>query len=147
MILIIWNVLIDEVKYKIGIIVEGYNNNFYIKKYIKGCEFFEIVNGNKQRIELERIINLENFLNELREVYFGYDNYYYEVFVIKKIMIYFEDLMDIFNEIVLNLIYLVMFCRIGCGYSFKRGVLFFGKEYYDRFFNMFKDDFILLFIV
>jgi len=147
MIPIIWNVSIDEVKYKIGIIVEGYNNNLHTIKYKNGCEFFEIANGNKYRTESERIINLENLSNELREAHFGYDNYYHEVPVIKKIMTYFEDSTDIPNQIASNLIHSVMLCRIGRGYSFKRGVSPSGKQYYDRFFNMLKDDFIPLFII
>lgn len=146
MIPIIWSASVDDVKYKIGIMVEGYNNNLHTKKYEKGCEFFEIANGNKYRTESERIINLENLSNELRDAHFGYDNYYTEVPIIKKIMTYFEDSTDIPNEIALNLIHSVMLCRIGRGYSYKRGVSPSGREYYDRFFNILKDDFIPLFI-
>ncbi|MBZ9729988.1 hypothetical protein LB467_09850 [Salegentibacter sp. JZCK2] len=143
---IVWNASIDDVKYKIGIILEGYNNNLHTKKYEKGCEFFEIANGNKYRTESERVINLENLSNELREAHYAYDNYYHEVPVIKKIMTYFEDSTDIPNEVALNLIHSVMLCRIGRGLSYKRGVSPSGKVYYDRFFNMLKDDFIPLFI-
>lgn len=146
MIPIIWSASVDDVKYKIGIIVEGYNNNLHIKKYEKGCEFFEIANGNKYRTESERIINLENLSNELREAHFGRDNYYTEVPIIKKIMTYFEDSTDIPNEIALNLIHSVMLCRIGGGYTYKRGVSPHGRDYYDRFFNILKDDFIPLFM-
>lgn len=146
MIPIIWSASGDDVKYRIGIVLEGYNNNLHTKKYEKGCEFFEIANGNKFRTESERIINLENLSNELREAHFGYDNYYHEVPVIKKIMTYFEDSTDIPNQIALNLIHSVMLCRIGRGISFKNGVSPSGIDYYDRFFNMLKDDFIPLFI-
>lgn len=147
MIPIIWSTSVDEVKYKIGIIVEGYNNNLHTNKYKKGCEFFDIANGNKYRTKSERIINLENLSNELREAHFGYDNYYNEVPIVKKIMTYFEDSTDIPNEIALNLIHSIMLCRIGRGYSYKRGVSPSGKIYYDKFFNMLKDEFIPLFII
>lgn len=142
----IWSASVDEVKYKIGIIVEGYNNNLHTEKYEKGCEFFEIAKGNKYRTDSERIINLENLSNELREAHFGYDNFYNEVPVIRKILTYFEDSKDIPNQIALNLIHSVMLCRIGRGLTYSRGVSPKGKEFYDKFFNMLKDDFIPLFI-
>lgn len=143
---IIWGASSDEVKYKIGIMVEGFNNNLHTEKYKRGCEFFEIANGNKYRTKSERVINLENLSNELREAHFGYDNYYNEVPVIKKIMTYFEDSTDIPNEIARNLIHSVMLCRIGRGLSYKRGVSPSGKDYYIQLFNMLKDDFIPMFI-
>jgi len=146
MIPIIWGASVDDVKHKIGIMLEGYNNNLHTKKYKKGCEFFEIANGNKYRTENERIINLENLSNELRDAHYAYDNYYHEVPIIRKIMTYFEDSTDIPNEIALNLIHSVMLCRIGRGFSFKNGVSPTGREYYDKFFNMLKDDFIPIFI-
>ncbi|WP_435182353.1 hypothetical protein [Cellulophaga omnivescoria] len=146
MIPIIWGASVDNVKHKIGIMLEGYNNNLHTKKYKKGCEFFEIANGNKYRTENERIINLENLSNELRDAHYAYDNYYHEVPIIRKIMTYFEDSTDIPNEIALNLIHSVMLCRIGRGFSFKNGVSPTGREYYDKFFNMLKDDFIPIFI-
>jgi hypothetical protein len=143
---IIWSASLDEIKSKIGIIIEGYNNNLHTEKYTRGCEFFEIVNGNKFRTNSERIINLENLSNDLSEAHFGYDNFYNEVPVIREIMTYFEDSRDIPNEIAKNLIHSVMLCRIGRGMNYNRGVSPSGKDYYIQLFNMLKDDFIPIFI-
>ncbi len=142
----VWSSSIDEVKYKLGIILEGYSNNLHTTKYEKGCDFFEIANGNKYRTSSERIINLENLSNELREAHFGWDNFYNEVPIIKTIMTYFEDSTDIPNEVAKNLIHTVLLCRLGKGIRYNRGVSPIGKSYYNDFFNLLKDDFIPLFI-
>lgn len=143
---IVWSASVDEVKYKIGIILEGFNNNLHTSKYDKGSEFFKIAKGNKYRTSSERVINLENLSNELREAHFSWDNFYNEVPLIRDILTYFEDSTDIPNEVAKNLIHSVMLCRIGKGINYNRGVSSSGKEYYDEFFNMLKDDFIPSFI-
>jgi hypothetical protein len=144
---ILWSASTDEVKYKIGIILEGYNNNLHTTKHEKACEFFEIAKGNKFRTNSERIINLENLSNDIKEAHFGHDNFYNEVPLIKDILSYFEDSKDIPNEVAKNLIHSIMLCRIGRGLNYSNGVSPSGKGYYDSFFKMLKDDFIPLFII
>jgi hypothetical protein len=138
----IWELSQDAIKHKLGITIEGYKNNLHSFKYEKGSEFFDLVHGNNFRTQSEKIIALSGLTDELISANAGYDNYYYEVPIIAKILSYISSPKDLPVEISGELIKAVLKCRIGRGYSFENGVSPSGKPLYNQFFELMREDFV-----
>lgn len=132
----IWNCSSDEEKFRLGIMIEGYNNNLHQLKYQKAEEFFTNVEGNNFRTKSERTIALNNLADRLNDAHLGWDNFYHEVPIIEKILTYVDKSSDIPNEISNKLIRYVLKCRIGKNINYNRGVAPNAEEYYDSFFNL-----------
>lgn len=132
----IWHCCSDEEKYRLGIILEGYNNNLHQYKYQKGEEFFTTVQGNNFRTKSERTIGLNSLADRLNDAHTSWDNFYHEVPIIEKIMTYVEKSSDIPHEISNKLIRYVLKCRIGKRINYNRGVAPNAEPYYDIFFNI-----------
>jgi hypothetical protein len=143
----IWPYASDQEKYRIGIILEGYNTNLHEEKYKKGEEFFNLVSGNSYRTKSERIISLDNLSNQLYDTHYEWDNYYIEVPIIERIMTFIAKSSDIPEQIAPQLIKNILLCRIGKGMSYKRGVSPKGKPSYDSFFELLGDDYLVDFII
>jgi len=143
---IIWMSSPDEIKYKLGITLEGYNNNLHGNKYKNGITFFDVCKGNKYRSLSEKLVALETLSLELLDKHRGWDNFHYEVPIIEKIMGFIEVTEDIPYQIADSLILNIMLCRIGRGLSYCDGVSPRGKLYYDQFFNLLGDDYAPKFI-
>lgn len=139
---IIWENCNDEVKYKLGMLLEGYNTNLYQGKYKLGEEFFTIVNGNAFRTENEKTIILDNLLTELLEKHNGWDNYHKEAIVIDSISSYIQSHTDILLNNVSKLVKVVFMCRIGKGVEYCQGVSPRGKVYYDHILNLLSDTYV-----
>ncbi|CUU79185.1 Uncharacterised protein [Campylobacter hyointestinalis subsp. hyointestinalis] len=135
----IWENCNNEVKYKLGMLLEGYNTNLYQNKYKLGEEFFKIVNGNSFRTENERTIILDNLLTELLEKHNGWDNYQNEAIVVDSISSYIQEYSDILPNNVNKLVKVIFMCRIGKGVEYCQGVSPKGKLYYDNILNMLGD--------
>lgn len=144
---IVWDCSSDEEKYRLGIILEGYNNNLYKSKYNSGEEFFLSQRGNKFRTKSEKIVVLNNLIQRLRDTHYSWDNFYYEVPIISQISTYFENSADIPSEISSELIRTILLCRLGRGVSYKNGVSPGGKSYYDLFFSIIGEKYFPQFIV
>ena len=143
---IIWECSSDDEKYKLGIILEGYNNNLHKIKYDKGEEFFTTVKGNRFRTKSERVIALDNLSTRLKDSHYGWDNFYHEVPIIEKIMTYIEKSSDIPNQISRQIINTILLCRIGKGISYNDGISTGAKPYYDNFFKIMGEEHFLQFI-
>ncbi len=74
----IWESCNDEPKYKIGILLEGYNTNLHKEKYELGGEFLGVVGGNPYRTPNERAIIVDTLLDQLLEKHNGWDNFHHE---------------------------------------------------------------------
>lgn len=135
----IWNASPDEIKYKLGVVLEGYNNNLHKDKYKLGITFFDVCSGNKFRTHNERLITIEVLSQELLDKHRGWDNFYNEVPVIQNLMSFIETAADIPNGIAPSLIEIIMLCRIGRGVNFCNGVSPVGKQYYSHFFQILGD--------
>jgi hypothetical protein len=133
---IVWPCASDDEKYKLGIILAGYNNNLHKGKYTQGEEYFNTVKGNSYRPTSEKIIALANLATRLRDAHYGWDNFYYEGPVIERIMTYIEKSSDVSKEVSSDLIKTVLLCRIGKGISYNNGVSDRAKPYYDSFFSI-----------
>lgn len=135
----IWENCKDEPKYKIGIILEGYNTNLHKDKYDLGGEFFGVVGGNPYRTPNERAIIVDTLLDQLLEKHNGWDNFHHEAPVADSVASYIQEQSDILPNNVEKLVKVVMMCRIGRGVSYCSGVSPRGKEYYDHILSILGD--------
>jgi hypothetical protein len=143
---VVWGCCADEVKYKLGITLEGYNNNLHVEKYNKGQTFFNACNGNKYKSPSERIVALEALSTELLDKHRSRDNFYHEPAVIEKVVGYVQSQSDLPEQIAPSLIRTIMMCRIGRGVSYYEGVSPGGRKYYDAILAMLGDRFAPIFI-
>jgi hypothetical protein len=127
----LWNKCLDEPRYKLGIVLEGYNSNLYRDKYVLGEQFFAIVSGNAYRSANERVIIVDTLITELLEKHNGWDNFHHEAPVAANLWSYIPDQQSIFDNLAARLFKTVLLCRIGRGVPYNDGVSPGGKRYYD----------------
>jgi hypothetical protein len=135
----VWQNCNDEVKYKLGILLEGYNTNLYEDKYALGEQFFQVVSGNSFRTENERIIIIDSLLDTLLEKHNGWDNFQHEAIVADSLSSYIQEHNDILPNNANKFVKVIMMCRIGRGISYNDGISPRGKPYYDNFIAMLSD--------
>ena len=128
----IWANCRDEPKYKIGIILEGYNTNLHKEKYELGEQFFQVVGGNPYRSPNERAVIIDTLLDQLLERHNGWDNFHHEAPVADSLASYIQEQNDILPNNAEKLVKVVLMCRIGRGVSYCGGVSPRGKGYYDH---------------
>jgi hypothetical protein len=127
----LWGSCLDEPKYKLGIVLEGYNTNLYKDKYILGQQFFEVVSGNPYRSLSERIIILNELITDLLDKHNAWDNFHHEPPVAANLCSYISDQSSIFPNLAERLFKTVLICRIGRGVTYNNGVSPRGKPYYE----------------
>jgi hypothetical protein len=142
----IWDSSLDQVKVKLGIILEGFNSNLHTAKYQKGEEFFDVVSGNSYRTKSQKLVLLNQLVEDLKAAHSGLDNFYHEVPVIEKILTFIQKPDDIPNELSYGLIVVILKCRIGRGVNYRNGVSPQGKPLYDQFFNIMREDYLPQFL-
>jgi hypothetical protein len=128
----IWMNCGDEPKYKLGIILEGYNTNLHKEKYELGEQFFQVVGGNPYRSPSERAVIVDTLLDQLLEKHNGWDNFHHEAPVADSIASYIQEQSDILPNNAEKLVKAVLMCRIGRGVTYCNGVSPRGREYYDH---------------
>lgn len=127
----LWATCRDEAKYKLGIVLEGYNVNLYKDKHKLGEEFFALVGGNAFRSPSERVIIVDELITDLRDKHNGWDNFHHEPPVAAQLYSYVPDQQSIFDNLAQRLFKTVLMCRIGRGVSYCEGVSPGGRKYYD----------------
>lgn len=137
----VWKASGEEVKYKLGLTLEGYNTNLYQDKYQLGEQFFQSVAGNAFRSNSERAIIVDGLVDELLEKHNGWDNFAHEALVVDNISSYIHGQQDILQNFAAKLIKVILICRIGRGLTYCRGVSPRGKIYYDRLIGILGDQF------
>lgn len=137
----IWEKCADQPKYKLGIILEGYNTNLHKDKYDFGEQFFDAVRGNPFRSQNERVIIVDSLLDDLLEKHNGWDNFHHEAPVADSIASYIQDPSDILPNNVEKLVKVVLICRIGRGVSYCNGVSPRGRAYYDSILALLGDQY------
>lgn len=135
----IWDNCTDERKYKLGIILEGYNTNLHKEKYEFGEQFFQVVDGNPYRTPNERVVIIDTLLDQLLEKHNGWDNFHHEAPVAYSIASYIQDHNDILPNNAEKLVKVVMMCRIGRGVDYCNGVSSRGKAYYEHILSILGD--------
>jgi len=128
----IWENCRDEPKFKLGIILEGYNTNLHKDKYELGEQFFQVVGGNPYRSPSERAVIVDTLLDQLLEKHNGWDNFHHEAPVADSLASYIQEQNDILPNNAEKLVKVVLMCRIGRGVSYCNGVSPRGKGYYDH---------------
>lgn len=143
----IWQRGSDNVKYKLGVKLDGYKINLHEEKHKLGVEFFTFCDGNRYQSLESRIISLDGHIDDLLEVRYAWDNFYNEPPHIKKIMSFFGIENDIPSEIINKIIKVILICRIGKGIPFNSGISPGGKPHYDKFFSLLGDQNIILTLI
>jgi hypothetical protein len=138
----VWGSSADEMKYRLGLTLEGYNTNLYREKYELGEQFFTSVAGNVFRSNSERAIIVDGLIDTLLEKHNGWDNFAHEAPVADSISSYIGGQQDILQNFASKLIKVVFMCRIGRGLSYQNGVSPRGRAYYDRLIGLFGDQFV-----
>lgn len=137
----LWNACTDDPRYRLGIVLEGYNTNLYKDKYGLGEQFFAVVGGNAYRSANERVIIVDTLITELLERHNGWDNFHHEAPVAANLWSYVPDQNSIFDNLAARLFKTVLLCRIGRGVSYNNGVSPGGRSYYDKILNLSGDKF------
>lgn len=137
----VWNGCTDQPKYKLGIILEGYNTNLHRDKYVLGEQFFNTVSGNPYRSQSERVIIVDALLDELLEKHNGWDNFHHEAPIASSIASYIQEQSNILPNFAAKLVRNILICRIGRGVSYCNGVSPRGKDYYDSMLSLVGDQF------
>ncbi|MCG9723149.1 hypothetical protein [Shewanella sp. Isolate7] len=143
----IWQKSSDNVKYKLGVMLDGYRNNLHEEKHKLGVEFFTFCDGNRYQSLESRIIALDGHADDLLEARYAWDNFYNEPPHMRKILTFLDTENDIPPERVSKIIKIVLICRIGKGISYNSGVSPSGRPLYDRFLSLLGDENIILALI
>ncbi|ODA42712.1 hypothetical protein [Desulfosporosinus sp. BG] len=135
----IWANCLDDPKYKIGIILEGYNTNLHKEKYELGEQFLQVVGGNPYRTPNERVIIVDTLLDELLDKHNSWDNFHHEAPVADLIASYVQEQKDILPNNAEKLVTVILMCCIGRDVSYCNGVSPRGKVYYEHILSMIGD--------
>jgi hypothetical protein len=87
----LWATCKDDAKYKLGVVLEGYNVNLYRDKHALGEQFFGVVGGNPYRSQSERVIIVDELITDLRDKHNGWDNFHHEAPVAAQLYSYNPD--------------------------------------------------------
>lgn len=137
----VWKASSDDTKYRLGLILEGYNTNLYRDKYQLGEQFFQSVGGNAFRSNSERAIIVDGLTDQLLEKHNGWDNFHHEAPIADIISSYINGQQDMLPNFAPKLIKVVLMCRIGRGISYCNGVSPRGRSYYDRIIGLLGDQY------
>jgi hypothetical protein len=137
----LWKACRDDAKFKLGIVLEGYNVNLYKDKHSLGQQFFEVVGGNAFRSPSERVIIVDELISDLLDKHNGWDNFHHEPPVAAQLYSYVPDQNSIFDNLAMRLFKVVMMCRIGRGVTYNGGVSPNGRKYYDSILSIAGDKF------
>jgi hypothetical protein len=135
----VWKNCLDDPKYKLGLILEGYDTNLHKDKYVLGGQFFQFVNGNPYRSPNERAGIVDELLDQLLSKHNGWDNFINEAPVANSIASYISGQTDILPNYAEKLTKVILICRIGKGTNYNNGVSPKGKIYYDRLLSLLGD--------
>ncbi|MBS7825549.1 hypothetical protein J7624_00090 [Wohlfahrtiimonas chitiniclastica] len=133
---ILWNLSNDEVKYKLGIRLEGLKNNLHHNSSDKGNNFFNIVQGNNYKTNNDKAMTIDSILDNLHSVHHSYNNYSQEAPIAAELSGYIQKHTDILEHNVRKLVDVVLICRLGNGYDYCDGVSPNGKKYYDHILSL-----------
>ncbi|MBA5263075.1 hypothetical protein [Enterococcus hirae] len=133
---LVWQASPENIKFDLGSNIESYIVNLEQEKQRLGESFFDECNGNSYKVNSRKSLELTLLCEELISKHNGWDNFYHERPVIKKIMSYFKTSSDIPIDRQELLIKTILRCRIGNGVSYNSGVSPGAKGYYNNFLLM-----------
>lgn len=139
---VIWDCCQESLKFKIGVIIDGFRTNLHQEKLKNGIEFLTIVDGRRYESLPARVSTLNDLVDRLEDARTGRDNYYNEPPIMSEILLFCKTTSDIPSEVSEKIIRTVLLCRIGRGYSYCDGVSPGGLPLYDKFLSLLDDDMI-----
>ncbi len=142
-----WQKSSDDMKFKLGITLDGYKNNLYKEKHELGLEFFTFCDGNRYQSLESKIITLDGHIDDLLEARYAWNNFYNEPPHMRKILAFLKSENDIPSERINKIIKAILICRTGKGISYHHGVSPSGKPLYDKFFSLLGDGNIILTLI
>lgn len=137
----IWNNCLEDPKYKLGIVLEGYKSNLHQEKYDLGQQFFSVVGGNPFRSTSERSIIVDSNLDDLWAKHHGWDNFANEAPVAASLASYHGNQSDILPNVATKLFKYVLMCRIGRGITYNNGVSPRAKAHYNQILSLAGDQY------
>lgn len=141
---IIWNYVLDDVKYDLGEKIDVYKANLDTSRTERAATFFEHCDGKRYYSLTSKTIQLSTLCDELMDAHNSWDNYYFEPPIARQIMSFITIPEDIPSERQEKIIKAILKCRIGRAVSYCKGVSPGGKKYYDTFFSLLSPDQIIL---
>ena len=143
----IWDRSSENIRYKLGVTLDGYKNNLHGEKHKLGIEFFAFCDGNRYQSLESRIISLDGHADDLLEARYEFNNFHNEPQYIRRILTYLQTENDLPDERASKIIKVILICRIGKGIPYNKGVSPGAKAGYDKFFSLLGDDNIVNVIV
>lgn len=140
----IWKYCKNDIKYDIGEKKLFFRNNLQKNKEDLTYKFLEYCDGLPYLSLTERSLEISSLCDDLQAAHNGWDNYYYEPPIAKKIMEYISLPSDIPDDRERKLIKTFLECRIGKEVSYCQGVSPGAVEYYDSLFKMLTEEQIII---
>ena len=140
----VWNVCLDESRYKLGVVLEGYNANLHTAKYELGEGFFNVVGGNAYRSKSERLIIVNDLLSDLKNKHHDWNNFYHEVPIARSLVNYIPNASFIIPNFAEPLFRTVLLCRIGNGVKYNNGVSPGARRHYEQILSYAGDQYALI---
>ncbi|QYC11487.1 hypothetical protein [Brevundimonas nasdae] len=128
----LWAACDDDTKFKLGIVLEGYNVNLYKDKHALGAQFFEVVGGQAFRSPSERAIIIDGLITNLLNTHNAWDNFHHEPSVALELASYVPDQGAVIEHLANRMFTVVMTCRLGNGVAYNSGVSPGAKGFYDQ---------------
>lgn len=135
----VWDNAPEHIKYKIGIMLDGYRTNLQQDKVERASEFLTTVNGKSFESLSSKFIALDSLVEKLENTHNAWDNFHHEPAVIREILSYIKEIKDVPPEVLPRLIKIVVKCRLGNGVSYNEGVSPAAKPLYDKFLSLLDD--------
>lgn len=136
----IWNLAPDQIKYDIGGKLESFTLNLDKQRQQAGEQFFVTVSGNNFKTKNRKSLDLADLTANLLRAHYGWDNYFEEISIVRQIMSYIKNSIDIPVERQEDLIKTFLICRIGKEVLYENGVSQRAVPYYDMFFKLLSSD-------
>lgn len=140
----IWKYCKDDIKYDIGEKKLFFRNNLQKNKEDLTYKFLEYCDGLPYLSLTERSLEISSLCDDLQAAHNGWDNYYYEPPIARKIMEYISLPSDIPDDRERKLIKTFLECRIGREVSYYQGVSPGAVEYYDSLFKILTEEQIII---
>lgn len=140
----IWKYCKNDIKYDIGEKKLFFRSNLQKNKEDLTYKFLEYCDGLPYLSLTERSLEISSLCDDLQVAHNGWDNYYCEPPIAKKIMEYISLSSDIPDDRERKLIKTFLECRIGREVSYCQGVSPGAVEYYDSLFKMLTEEQIII---
>ena len=140
----IWKYCKDDIKYDIGEKKLFFRNNLQENKEDLTYKFLVYCDGLRYSSLAERSLEISSLCDDLQAAHNGWDNYYYEPPIARKIMEYISLPSDIPDDRERKLIKTFLECRIGREVSYAQGVSPGAVEYYDSLFKILTEEQIII---